>query len=362
MASLQEVYELNSSYDLVSVIGGLAFLHAVGPRAQSLSVFDVDADAIPYAKMILTLIQKCTSLKEFISYLTRRDVPSDWMLHKRLDTKIDPSEAVAKLLNNQELFELYQSTFGSIAYDASTGIGKIDESTIHFFDFSLTPMHFYWQFGQGIFEDDESFLALQKTLNAISIKVENKSLDLIDYSELSTNSKNELILLASNCDSPLFTKNDSIVRRLQSTTLTCSKYYSWLRKLTIYPRQNMKLLSETLTLHIGAAFVHSIGMPFLNLSEIINDNRYNEIDSFEKLSQNLIYNAECLLVWNLSDESTIKRLVPLFHKIIIISQVSLNLDLLYESIKSSYAISLAKDCSVADCIVLTLNGSILLEA
>ena len=364
LSLLHDTQKVTQPHDIVSVIGGLAFLQGLSASCKSLHVLDTDPDAIPYAQMVITLIQKSPSLATFISYLTGHEVPPDWNAHKTLGKKIDHSAAITSILQDKALLALYIQTFGALRYDCKTGIGTIEESTIHFFGFDLTPMSFYWQFGTGIFKDEASFESLRTILNSIPIKITNESLDQIDYNHATSASENELFVLASNCDSPLFTTNDSILKQIQLTTSVKTTYLTWNRHLEIFPKESSTPLINTLIKQTKALSVYSIGTPTVeNFEKQLASNFFEQFKNLSSLKDRKPYNADCLIIWDSETQNelhdTMLTAVPLFHRIIIVTKQRISTVLpLFTAVEQSYFIS--KIESVPDSVMISydLRGSV----
>ena len=296
---LNEVRTFSEPHDIVSVIGGLAFLQALGPNCRSLIALDSDDDAPKHARLIVGLIRASDSLQQFLSYLSAHEVLAFEPTSARFGGPIDHSVSLAVKLNDPEILNLYLATYARIELNLKSACGKIGDSTINFFGHNLAPMNFNWHFGSGVFENDESFLALREAIGSIPFELRVEGLDQFDYGAANTQRQSRLFVLASNCDSPLFNSADSILRRVQQTTLCRTQYLSWNRRLEIFPRSQvyLDLIDKLRHLCAGHA-LYSVGKSGVDAPrETLAGSSYTNYASWAALSEQKPYNFDTLLVW-----------------------------------------------------------------
>ena len=296
---LQTVNACSEPHDIVSVIGGTAFLQAIGPNCHSLIALDTDCDAVVHARLIIALIRASDSLKHFLSYLSSHQVLSLEKTCAHFGDQIDHVTVLASKLNDIELLNLYASTYAAIKLDPVSGSGKIGDSTIHFFGHNLAPMHFNWNFGSGAFESEERFQILRKIIGAIPFELRLESLDQFNYGAANAQRQGQLFVLASNCDSPLFTCADRILKRIQQTTLCRTRYLSWNRDLEIIPSNQpyYDLVGKLSRICRGHA-LYSVGKCGVDApKETLAASSFVDYVSWTALVEQRPYNFDTLLVW-----------------------------------------------------------------
>lgn len=185
-------------------------MHAVSIQTQSITVVDNDPDALKHWSLIRSLIVGAKSLEEF----------------KNLLSGCVPDRA-AQILTS-ELHAFYKETYGSMVLDKEGKSGTINDSKIVFGCASLASMTFSWHFGSLNFTDEDTFSTLQEVIRTREIETKLSELQSLDYGELSCEAS-EHVILASNCESPLFTKGDVIYEQVLRTSHIPTRYISWMR-------------------------------------------------------------------------------------------------------------------------------------
>lgn len=175
-------------HEVVSVVGGLAFLHAITNRAVKLTLVDAAPEPVEYCKEILLLIQKCPSLCDFRESLAGR-------------------------------FK--------------------DEPHVHMESHGLENGHFYWQFDSGNLASGDHYQRLKANLARLAPIPKLHNLEEVDYA-----SQLPIHVLASNCDSPLFSPSYSIVQRILETATSRVRYISWLWDLELNPNPDNKSYTD----------------------------------------------------------------------------------------------------------------------
>jgi hypothetical protein len=243
---LAAVRDSPEAHDLLSVIGGLAFLHAISDKTRSLTLVDCDADAEPYCRLILRLIDLSTNAQEFLSFLSGRKVKKEWWQSEPFGAGVDYRPFLRSALKEEPLYQLYLNTYGSMEFNATASQAKIARSTIEFFKFDLAPTVFCWLFGQGNLKDEQTFSKLKANLKRLNIKYRFQNMQQLNYAEF-THAELPLYVLASNCDSPLFTQNDPILHRILETARGTVYYFSWTRSLRLERDNNLEKQKQQLT-------------------------------------------------------------------------------------------------------------------
>jgi len=200
---LDRISKISSIFEphcLVSVIGGMAFLHAIGPATTELILFDMDKDAIAYCKTIISLIKASNNIEDFISMIFGCTVNSNGEFEALIDR-----ESFSSLLDSST-FESYKRIFGSFETDLEQRTSRLQitdtqESMImHFSGNTHKYMHFNWLFGRFAFENNESFLALKNKLSNISISYKCCLAKNLNPKEVVLGHQ-QYYLLMSNCES-----------------------------------------------------------------------------------------------------------------------------------------------------------------
>jgi hypothetical protein len=83
--------------------------------------------------------------------------------------------------------------------------------TVHFDGLTLDPMHFNWMNGFGAFEAEATYAEMRKALILLQPTYHTMALEDFDFSRC----ENGTLVLASNTDSPLFTRNDPVLNAIE---------------------------------------------------------------------------------------------------------------------------------------------------
>lgn len=229
LASLDNVRAGVEPVALTSVIGGLAFLHALRPDISVVTLVDVDPDAIAHWQLVANLIDHAESLEDFACLLSGGHVPSGAIRDAPVafTHRVDLSARLSRALKPDQL-ALYNRSYGAMTIDPRTGHGRVGNARIIFVGFDLTPMTFCWHFGQRNFADNAAFSRLQYLLRTTPIRLVSGRLETLNYAMLAGNAAKH-VLLASNCDSPMFTGQDAILAQVCRTATCPVRYVSWVR-------------------------------------------------------------------------------------------------------------------------------------
>lgn len=233
LRNLAEVRELREPHHLLSVIGGFAFLHGLAPGCRSLTLVDVDPDAADHWRLVRALLLEAGSLGDFITLLSGWQTSGSYTepgglftapldLGARLDAVLEP-----------QLRDLYARTYGAIVIDPKGNEGRIGHARVKFTGFDLAIETFCWQFGTGNFADEEKFAWLQDALRRLPERTLIAGLEEFDYGRQPWHAGEQVVFLASNCESPMFTRGDAVLRRVLATARADVRYISWFRDFRI---------------------------------------------------------------------------------------------------------------------------------
>lgn len=170
-------------HHIVSVIGGMGWLHAVGPNMKSIYLIDTDADAIQFCRNVVSAMLHRENLESFLTRLR----------------EIVPNEHV--------------------------------EWTGH----GLTPGKFYWHLGQFNFASPEHYAELRHNLFTAFVNIRQGDLSERDYKL-----PEKQFVFVSNADGPLGVNGSKIFPRVIETATSHTKYVSWLHTITIEPNPYKK--------------------------------------------------------------------------------------------------------------------------
>jgi hypothetical protein len=261
------------------------------------------------------------------------------------------------------MHDLYRRTFGRIQFDPVSGIGRIDNSTVHFFGFDITPMHFNWHLGEGVFSDESSYQNLRRLLLSLPLTIATRGLDTLDYGSAVSGSSKYLFVLASNCDSPLFTSGDSILRSVLRTTAVPGRYISWTRNLEFFPGTSPResLLSRIGPLVAGAN-VHCVGKPAPGIeNQDLPAAGIVPLRDADELKEKQPYNSPSILIWDTAGDDLLGRTLqyasPLFRAMVIVStRDAVEVVAQCEVLKDSYFVSCIEWAAGHSVIQLKLRG------
>ncbi len=233
LATLAEIRERAADAHLLSVIGGFAFLHALSPGARSLTLADGDPEALAHWGLARTLLLAADSLGDFVSLLTGWESSGDASRPERfLVRPVDHSRRLGDLLA-PEARALYSRSYGGLAIEPERALGRLGGATVKLLGFDLSPDTFCWGFGTGALRDAASFAGLQALLRRLPQHTVHARFEDLDYGRLPLGPGERTIFLASNCESPLFTRGDAILHRVLATAHGELRYVSWHRDLRV---------------------------------------------------------------------------------------------------------------------------------
>lgn len=229
LRTLEEVRATAEPHHLLSVIGGFAFLHGLSPACRSLTLVDVDPDALEHWHLVRALLLAARSLGDFVTLL------SGWQTTGELGdpshlfvAPVDLEARLASVLSSRQR-EVYDQTYGALAIDPTRAEGRIGDARVMFLGSDLSLNTYCWQLGTGSLRDEASFAALQATLRRLPQRVLATRLEDLHYGRQPWTRDDRVVFLASNCESPLFTRRDAILRRVLATARVPLRYVSWHR-------------------------------------------------------------------------------------------------------------------------------------
>ncbi len=176
---LEHCRRSSTAHETVSVVGGMAFLHAVGPLTKALYLVDTDPDTIAFSNDILRLIKECVTLNDFVKHLQVM-LPKDKVIYG---------------------------------------------------EHGLETGKFYWHVGRYNFASEEQYTRLRKTLDTIPVNVLCSNLAEFDYHQLQYPSN----VLVSNAEGPLGVDGDRILPQILKTASVPVTYVSWIHTICIEP-------------------------------------------------------------------------------------------------------------------------------
>jgi hypothetical protein len=336
LAKLLEISKRNSLCNIVSITGGLAFLHALSDKTSSLVLIDYDPEVTAYGKAIIEVIIACKTRNEFFGLLTGKTlIVSD---NNKVKFSPDPFQYRNVILNNLSPLarDCIERWYQPSNFDTTTSILKAEDKVVHFIDFSLSQQHFNWHCGWGCFSSEESYKNLNQSLTRLKPECLTMPLENYNFSACPA----DTLILASNTDSPLFTKNDAVLCSIKQSQNSDCYYVSRTRDYSIADS------SESVQFgHAKLAFAPvGIDVPQelrVNISEKFPyDWRYITRDQY--LHEQL-YDLECVLFWLPSNEATgmssaenhFLNELPIHQRISIISNSPINAAM-FPGISQSY--------------------------
>lgn len=296
---LADVRRTERPYRLVSVGGGLAFLHGIGPAAASIAVVDIDEEVVEYCTMIVGLIQATEQLDGFIELITRhRFERTDAGI--LLTEPVDTDAGVGAILGSGRLLNCYRRTIGAMVTEAAACRATLGQSTIHFQGSDLTPHNFSWRFGEGNFTDQETYLVMREVLKRTAPSIARGRLELFDFSGFEDSIP--VTFLASNCGSPLFARGDLVFRSIAAGCRLPTRYVSWHRDLVLEP-QHIRLGWGTMDTPKKRSFSELPDLQLQLLSPRSADRerpgwpaRIRQYSSIEELYEGGVYGAPLLVI------------------------------------------------------------------
>ncbi len=219
--------------DLISVAGGLAFLHAISAATTSLTLVDIDRDALTHWTLVRALIAEADSLVDFLGLLGQRTATGGMADNAIVfGARLDLTRRLASALPG-EMRAVYERTYGALDVDAR-GVGRHGPVTVRFVGMSLEPHTFNWGFGEGNLADEAHFQALRARVAALPISLRQAPLQSLDFDAAYPQAAvRQRVCLASNCESPMFTPADAIFLRVLQTARHPVRYLSWHRDVVV---------------------------------------------------------------------------------------------------------------------------------
>ncbi len=233
LSRLATVRDSAAPTDIVSVAGGLAFLHAISAATTSLTLVDIDRDALTHWTLIRGLIAEAASLTDFLSLLSGRATTGAIADGEVVfGPKLDLTRRLTSALT-ADTRAVYERTYGALDVDAR-GVGRLGPVTVRFVGTSLEPHTFNWDFGAGNLVDDAHFQTLRAQVVALPITTRQAPLQSVDFDAVYPRPDGrQRVCLASNCESPMFTPADAIFLRVLQTAERPLRYLSWHRDAVV---------------------------------------------------------------------------------------------------------------------------------
>jgi hypothetical protein len=227
--ALARIRGSRTPHDIVTVAGGLAFLHAISPATQSLTIVDRDADTLAHWSLTRALIAESTSLADFLTLLSGH-APAAAGSNAAFGPRVDVRSRLMSALSASE-FATYDRTYGALDVDTRGGVGRLGTFTVGFTGTNLRRQHFNWQFGEGNLASDADFAMLRRQLATMPVRVEHARFEALDFDRVfpAATPEHQRVFLASNCESPFFTGGDAIFLRVLETVTRPVRYVSWNR-------------------------------------------------------------------------------------------------------------------------------------
>lgn len=170
-------------HDIVSVIGGMAWLHAIGPSVQRVSLLDVEVNAVTLCRAVLRAIEKHAQLEDFKAWV------------------------------------------------CANAMGPTSHCDGH----GLEKGHFYWHFGEHSFVSEEHYLELRHHLERVEVDAFEQNLESWNYS-----TRNNQFVFVSNADGSNGFNGDKILPRVIATATHRTTYVNWLHRITIEPNPHKR--------------------------------------------------------------------------------------------------------------------------
>lgn len=320
LLKLKEVAAISEPHHILSVTGGLAVLHAIGPGCKSLTLVDRDSEVNLYAHMLLELFYACPTMQQFFGMLTGYTVVELGNNQFAFTDKFDGYEALAQELSPSST-QMLAKTYGNMEFNPVSGDGLIGSATIHFLSNSNQINHFNWLLGFQAFSSEASYRSVRQIILSIPLGLHDLNLEDFNFRAVSETT----LVLASNTDSPLFTKGDIALRAIQRAANPLVHYISKTRdlrleKLAPFNMADLALLPQT-ALFAGLTaeetkIMCSIGIQkFIAISDqnLITELRYDEALVVCSLSRREKGDAVDTLI------DFLVRDIPIFQRLLLFS-------------------------------------------
>jgi hypothetical protein len=219
------------AHHLLSIAGGLAFLHAIGPGTQQIRLIDSDPEVLAYAEMMVAVLRRTESLAEFITLLSGHALNAPVSASLEFGAPVDCQPILARLLPETRYRHTWDAAYRDRTFDPRLGEAYVADARILFSKLDLQPKTFCWRFGAGNFADETIFAQLQRQLRNCPISFQHGRMEDADFSLL--HDERLLVALVSNADSPMFTARDRIFRHIRKQHAPSVHYLSWIRDCRI---------------------------------------------------------------------------------------------------------------------------------
>lgn len=235
LARLASIREGRTPCDVLTVAGGVAFLHAISTMTTSLTIVDVDPDTLSHWSLIRALIAESSSLTDFLTLLGGRVATGSFDEHLPVfGPPVDVRPRLSSALSATDLTN-YDRTYGDLTVD-EMGVGYHPAFTVRFVGMDFRHRTFNWRFGLGNLADEAHFQELRSRLLAVPTRTCLARLEALDFDADYPSGKSDhraRVCLASNCESPMFTPADAIFLRALKTARAPVRYVSWLRDVIL---------------------------------------------------------------------------------------------------------------------------------
>ena len=302
LAKLLEISKRSSLCSIVSITGGLAFLHALSSKASSLVLIDSDPEVTEYGKAIIEVISRCQTRSDFFGLLTGRILTDSG--NDTIRFSLEPFENREAILSNLSYStrDCVERWYRPDKFDTATSVMKVEDKVVHFFGSNLSHQHFNWHCGWGCFSSEKSYKDLNQNLTRLKPKFITMPLEEYDFRSSPANT----LVLASNTDSPLFTKNDAILHRIKHSANNECYYVSRTRDYSVadsnqiirFEHSKLTLapigvgIPEDLRTKIATIFPHNWN--YITVEQYLNEHLYDQECVLFLISANEIKNTTSL--------------------------------------------------------------------
>ena len=170
----------NTPKHVVTIAGGLSYLHFLNENVLTLCVVDRNKDNIDYNQHIIEIIKNSSTLENF-----------------------------------KDSIKASQENIPGIIFE-----GEIN----------LSVGHYNWLFGKYAFESEETFQQLKAILQNLSITYLIDDLEKFNFNIEGA----PVYVLVNNADEASYTEKDAILKQLRKTARKDAVYISWTRTINLY--------------------------------------------------------------------------------------------------------------------------------
>lgn len=346
LKKLREISNREEELHIISITGGLAFLHAMSERTQTLKLVDCSSEVNNYAKIIIELILACESRQNFFGVLSG---------YHFIESYTGECQFVCDSFEDRDLIlssiaplatKAIKEWYPIEAFDVTTATTTTKFDVISFLVQNFCHAICNWMLGFGCFQSEKSYACMRNALIRLKPEFITSKLEDFPYSQC----KGQTLVLASNTDSPLFTTNDVVLESIIASKNDSIHYVSRTRDFSI-PWEPLNSYPQFTEQNRFYAIYPEVLYPDDVLLELGGNWK---LLSFEEYFQNLYYSIEGIL-FDLKFQpdiaqfllSSFKEIIPL-HRMIILASVP-------EDIVSQFTELLSKTYSVTNFTTRTVG-------